>query len=163
MRLFGVILGIAGWFCSSVQLLETAMAQTPACTVTSSAPSPWIPVSFSSFGAMPQAVKSASDSYFQVSCPGSTSRSGSLVLSILSSNSNTYNGIPKLQVSRADGMFTNSSSGESDSFTVSIPATNGDNPTGKVYYQVLVTAPTGKVLRAEKDYAVTIKADLMLN
>jgi hypothetical protein len=32
-----------------------------------------------------------------------------------------------------------------------------------VYYQVLVTAPDGKVLRAEKDYAMTIKAVLTLN
>jgi hypothetical protein len=162
MRLFGVILGIAGWFCSSVQLLETAMAQTPApCTVTSSAASPWIVTSSSSFGAMPKAVKSASDSHFQVYCPGTTSRSGSLRLSILSSNA--YNGIPKFRVSSADGMFTNISSGDSDNFTVSIPATSGTNPTGKVYYQVLVTAPDGKVLRAEKDYGVTIKAELILN
>jgi hypothetical protein len=110
---------------------------------------------------MPQAVKSVSDSYFQVSCPGSTSRSGRLVLSILSSN--TYNGVPKFQVSSANGIFTNSSSGDSDRFTVSMPPTSGTNPSGNVYYQVLVTAPTGRVLRAEKDYAVTIKADLMLN
>jgi hypothetical protein len=161
MRLFGVGLGIAGWICSSVQSLSPVMAQTLPCTVTASAASPWIPVSFNSFGAMPQAMQSASNSYFQVSCPGSTSRSGSLVLSILSSNA--YNGIPKFRVSSADGMFTNSSSGDSDSFTVSIPATSGTAPTGKVYYQVLVTAPSGQILRAEKDYAVMIKADLILN
>jgi hypothetical protein len=162
MRLFGVGLGIAGWLCCSVQSLSPVVAQTPPpCTVTASAPSPWIPVSFSSFGAMPQAVKSASDSYFQVLCPGSTSRSGSLMLSIMSSN--TYNGVPKFQVSSADGMFSNSHSGDSDNFTVYIPATSGTDPSGKVYYQVVVNAPTGRVLRAEKDYAVTIKANLKLN
>lgn len=162
MRLFGVAFGITGWLCSSVQLLSSAMAQTPQpCTVTSSAPSPWIVTSSSSFGAMPKVLQSASDSYFQVSCPNATSRSGSLLLSIL--NSNTYNGIPKFRVSRADGMFSNSSSGDIDNFTVSIPATSGSDPTGKVYYQVLVTAPDGKVLRAEKDYEMTIKAVLTLN
>jgi hypothetical protein len=160
MRLFGVGLGIASWLCYGVHSLSPVMAQTPSCDVTSS-PSALIPGSFTSFGAMPKVLQSASNAYFQVSCPGTTSRSGSLVLSILSSNA--YNGTPKFRVSSADGLFTNSSSGDIDSFTVSIPPTSGNNPMGKVYYQVLVTAPDGRVLRAATNYGVTIKAELILN
>lgn len=164
MRLCGVGLGIAGWLCSGVWLLSPVMAQTPPCTVTTSTPSALIPGSFTSFGSMPRQVESDSSSYFQVSCTGSTSRRGSLILSILTSNSNAYNGTPQFRVSSADGIFTNSNTNYSGSpTTITIPATIGTDPSGRVYYQVLVAAPDGKVLRAATDYAVTIKADLILN
>jgi hypothetical protein len=162
MRLFGVGLGIAGWLCSGVPLLSSAIAQTLPCTVTASPAATLVPSSFNSFGAMPLAVQSDSSSYFQVSCPGATIRSGSLMLSIL--NSNAYNGAPQFRVSSADGMFTNTNTSYgSSSTTLLIPATTGADPSGKVYYQVLVAAPNGQVLRAATDYAVTIKADLIIN
>jgi hypothetical protein len=162
MRLFGVGLGIAGWLCSGVQSLSPVMAQTPPCTVTASAPSALIPSSLTSFGAMPQAVQSDSSSYFQVSCPGATSRNGSLMLSILTST--VYNGTPQFRVASADGIFTNTNTSySSSSTTISIPATSGTDPSGRVYYQILVAAPNGKVLRSATDYAVTMKADLIVN
>jgi hypothetical protein len=162
MRLFSVGLGIAGWLCSGVPLLSSAMAQTQPCTVTASASAALIPSSFTSFGLMPQAVQSDSSSYFQVSCPGTTSRNGSLVLSMLSSNA--YNGILQFRVASADGIFTNTNTSYgSSSTTISIPATSGTDPSGKVYYQLLVSAPNGQVLRAATDYSVTIKADLIIN
>jgi hypothetical protein len=161
MRLFGVGLGVAGWLCSGILLLSPAMAETLPCTVTASPSAALIPSSFNSFGAMPLAVQSDS-SYFQVSCPGATSRSGSLMLSIL--NSNAYNGVPQFRVSSADGMFTNvNTSYGSSATTLLIPATSGTDPSGRVYYQILVAAPNGQVLRSAADYGVTIKADLILN
>lgn len=162
MRLFGLGLGVAGWLCSGVLLLSPAMAQILPCTVTASPSAALIPSSFTSFGAMPRTMESDSSSYFQVSCPGATSRSGSLMLSILSSN--PYNGAPQFRVSSADGMFTNTNTSYgSSSTTLLIPATTGADPSGKVYYQILVAAPNGQVLRAATDYGVTIKAALILN
>jgi hypothetical protein len=162
MRLFGVGLGVAGWLCSGVLLLSPAIAETLPCTVTASPSAALIPSSFNSFGAMPRTMESDSSSYFQVSCPEATSRSGSLMLSILSSNA--YNGAPQFRVSSADGMFTNvNTSYGSSATTLLIPATSGTDPSGRVYYQILVAAPDGKVLRSATDYAVTIKAALILN
>jgi hypothetical protein len=160
MRLFGVGLGIAGWLCSGVQSLSPVMAQTSPCSVTASTPSALIPSSFSSFGAMPKAVQSDSSSYFRVSCSGNASHNGSLKLSIASHN--TYNGTPLFRVSSADGIFTSSSADYGDSFTIPLSASSSSQ-SGNVYYQILVAAPDGKVLRSATDYAVTIKAELMLN
>ncbi len=162
MRSFGLSLGIISLLSLEFQSLSPALAQTNTCTVTASTPSALLPISVTSFGSMSKAVESVGSQYFQVSCPGSTPRSGSMTLSMLSSTK--YNGIAKFRVSSTDGIFTSSNSQYSENpVTITIPTTSGDAPSGKVYYQVSITAPDGQVLRAATDYAVNIQAELNLN
>lgn len=159
MRWVAMGFGIAGWLCSCVSSLSPAIAQSvQPCNITASAPSPLIPAALNSFGAMPKSIQSAESSSFGFSCPGNASRSGSLRLSI--SSSNTYNGIPQFRVSGVSGIFTSPSNAYGNSFTIPFSA-SGSTQSGIVSYQILVAAPNGQVLRAAIDYRVTILAELL--
>jgi hypothetical protein len=158
MRRFGIGLVILGWLCSGVQWLSPVMAKNSACTLTASTSSSLNRSSFTSFGTIPQSLLSDPTSYFLVECNGN--RHGTLTISVISSNLDYAT--TQFQITSADSIFTNSNTNYVSSLSVPF-STQGNTNTGKVYYQVHVTAPNGKVLRAEPNYAVGIKADLILN
>lgn len=169
MRLFAVGLGIAGWLCSGVQSLSPVMAQSnnnssnpPTCTVKASASAlafVLIPSSRTSFGNMPQALQSDGNSLpsFVVSCDvkRKNSQNGSLKLSIGSTSPLNTNA--QFVVTGRDGIFSTP-----NSTGIPFMAPGETNISGTVFYQVLVTAPNGQVLRSATTYAVTINAEVNL-
>jgi hypothetical protein len=158
MRCYALAVNIIG--CAAFLLwLSPLRAQEAAapCTVSASSPSSFTPLAYNSFGSMPTTIGSAAASSFTVSCPGTDARNGTLRLSIDSRN--TYNGTPLLRVFSTDGGFGSTSTGYVDAVNLSFAA-NSSTRSGNVYYLIQIAAPSGQVLRAERNYGVTIRATL---
>jgi hypothetical protein len=154
MRRFIVCCSIAGLGSSNALLLSPALAQepTPACQIVASKAGQMFTNSFLAT----RLESTGADSYFRVECTGKVS--GKLRLSLGAGN-RVYNGFAQFKVVSANGVFTPTNLGYTNS-PVLIPYANSSGKSaGEVRYQVQVVAPSGYLLPANRDYAVKVQAE----
>ena len=114
------------------------------------------------FSGSPLAMRLASEgseSFFEVRCSGKSS--GMLKLSIDGSRTKTYSNSAKIRLVTANGIFGSGSS-EFTSSALQVPySASDDSGVGKVTYQVQISVPDRRLLRAANDYSVTVNAELL--
>lgn len=154
-RLVRGLLAIGSWLCCFHWLSSALADNSNPCSIQRNQTGQLFPNN----SLATRLASEGAESFFEVKCSGKSA--GMLRLSIDRSRTEAHSGYVQIRLLSANGIFNSASSGfTSDVLNVPYGIADGGG-VGKVIYQVQISAQDRQLLRAARDYSVTVNAELL--